>query len=249
MYKKAVRHFVFVFVSAFALLSGKAAAQDTYRPRLSAGLKGGMSYSMINTDIKLDTSLILTEAVYGGLKFSYKKNKIPGLLLELNIMSKGGLSVYSSDKLSIPEDTMLAQRYFNIRTDYIEVPVLTELSFGNSNSKFRINFGPHVGFLLKQEMDFVESEPKYYTDKIKSNFEFGLNAGIGYAYVFSAGEIDLEIRYSHGLSNLYNPQSINSAFVTQNQSLSACLSYRYNLFKKKTKHLESKKSESEIKEK
>jgi len=87
-----------------------------------------------------------------------------------------------------------------------------------------------------------------YPKAVKSNLEFGINAGLGYAYMFPKGEIALEVRYSLGLSSLYDVQSINNAVQTQNQSVSATLSYSYNFLKATKPERKKKIKEEEMSE-
>jgi len=220
----------FLFVLIF--FSHKISAQKAdFEPRFSVGAKSGMNFFMLKTDLRSD--FVYDQAPLYGLKFTFQNERVSALSAEVNFAPKGGQNFFDRMFLADTTATDVEEIYFKHNLSYIEIPILAQISFGKRNSKLRVNIGPHFAFLQNQKLSFVETTlpDTLYPQAVKSNFEFGINAGLGYAYMFPKGDIALEFRYSRGLTNLYDVQSINNAMITQNQSLSVTLSYSYNILK------------------
>lgn len=112
----------------------------------------------------------------------------------------------------------------NVMLNYIEVPIMFKFSFGTS-TKFFVNGGPYVGFGLsgKDKWDYTsfyagsidyeedgEYKIKFGTrpendqsddQYIDNALEIGGQAGIG---VLMINRIQFEIRYSYGLTNMFD---------------------------------------------
>ena len=91
-----------------------------------------------------------------------------------------------------------------LKLDYINVPLLLQYMFDNG---FRIQAGPHIGFLVA-----ANSENENNDDiDVKSNFkslDFGL--GIGASYVHPPSGFGVDLRYNFGLSNINETDAVNS---------------------------------------
>ena len=117
------------------------------------------------------------------------------------------------------------------------------LSVGNDKNQVFFNAGPNISYTFYNETEFVypNIDRTMFDTEIDNLYEFGLNFGVGYGRHFKRGAIELEIRYSHGLTNIYETQSINYSIVTQNQLLTFSLAY---YFKLKNKQNNVKNNES-----
>ncbi len=229
----------------FLIISANLYAQNSdFEPRFLVGAKGGMNFFMLKTDLRSD--FVYDQAPVYGLKFMYQNERRPALLAEVNLVQKGGQNFFDRMYLADTSATDIGETYYNLSLKYIEIPILAQISFGKKNSKIRTTVGPHLSYLLNQKLVFTETSlsDTLLPNSVKSKFEFGINIGLGYAFAFPKGDIALEIRYSRGLTSLYDVQSINEAMLTQNQCVSATLSYAYN-FLKATKPERKKKIKEE----
>ncbi len=237
---------IYIYILLIFGMSAQAYSQD-YSPRFLFGAKGGMLYSMVGTDVVLHTNFSLNSAPFGGIRLQYNDTEHTGLLLEVNYLQKGGVHFFATPYLEGTENIDPSEIYYNLNLDYLEIPVLTQLSVGKRHSKYRLNFGPHLAFLTGESLSFLDATlSSGYKENIDRKFEFGLNLGFAYAYTFPSGEIDIEVRYSQGLTNLYEPASINPSTVSQNQSVSICAGYCYNILFDKSKRQKTEKSNEKL---
>ncbi|MFH0999557.1 MAG: porin family protein [Bacteroidota bacterium] len=186
---------------------------------MSIGIKSGASTSslMIGIPIQKINAPILPSY---GLIFSYLDKKIVGIQLEVNFLSKQW------------EENPIGDYNFNSTLNYIEIPMLTSLHFGNK-FKFLINFGPYLSFLINEQSSHTigqESEYyPYYHERIPKNADFGLSAGAGFRFQSRIGIFQAEGRYTFGFQNLYDPEKSNLDYSNM-QTISATISYQFVIF-------------------
>jgi hypothetical protein len=144
----------------------------------------------------------------------------------INLGVKGGLNVYSlsdggaySSKIGLnlgllghihltdqfalqPEivysgqGTKIDNTNASLNLNYINIPVLLQYMFDNG---FRVQAGPQLGFLAA-----AKTKSGNTTVNVKDDFEsidFGL--GIGASYVHPATGFGVDVRYNHGLTNVF----------------------------------------------
>jgi hypothetical protein len=205
------------------------------------GLHGGYGFSAIynetNSEVyfyydDFNKKAIETRSYIPGYSFgiSYKPflERLAGLNIELNYVKKGGYNNFYYDIFSDPGDSIYV--LFEQRFDYIELPILTNIRIGKKNSRINFYGGPHIAYLLNQNIRFLESTyGRTYQIKTGNKFDFGLNAGMGYGYCFGKSTVEFVVKYSHSLSNIYEQQTINKSFLSQNQVISGSLYYFFKL--------------------
>jgi hypothetical protein len=202
------------------------------------GLHGGYGVSSIFSEVLLNpyddfngTSIILNPYIQGytfGIGYKSFHERSAGLSVELNFVNKGGYNNFYFDTDTTTKDSLLITFKQNFK--YIEIPVLTNIRIGKKKGKINIYGGPHIAYLLSQNLSFLESNyGRNYQTKTKNKFDFGLNAGLGYSRYFGKSSIECVIKYSHSLTNNFEQQTINKAFLSQNQVISASLYYYFKL--------------------
>ncbi len=191
-------------------------------------------YSEYNLDVlnSETNEEINVTGYHSGYSFgvSYKNfiEKYAGISLELNYITKGGYNNFYYDTDIETADSILI--LFKQELNYLEFPVYMNLRFGKKNGKFNAYAGPHVGYLLYQKLITLEdTNNRIYQTVVKNKFDFGLNIGFGYGYSFGNNSFEFLIKYSHSLSNIFEQQTINKAFLSQNQVISASLYYYYKI--------------------
>jgi len=91
-----------------------------------------------------------------------------------------------------PELVYSAQGAKGRNLDYINIPVIFQYMFDNG---FRIQAGPQVGFLVKSD-----SENDY------NPLDFALSVGV--SYVVPSTGFGIDLRYNHGLSDVYESNDV-----------------------------------------
>jgi hypothetical protein len=227
-----IKLLIILFLSIFFLQSQNALSQEKPKAENFIGIKGGYGYSAINLNVLLtNSSLYLKEGKIAGITFKNLSKKYTGLIMELNYVEKGGQNFYEKSKLTDSTGVIEAEIPFIHSLNYIELPFLMNIRIGKHKSKININGGPHIGYLVKENIKFTETNltEGQFINHVNLKFEYGINVGIGYGFQFNKGLIDFEIRYSHGLTNIFASQSINNSLISQNQVLVATLAYYIKL--------------------
>lgn len=173
--------------------------------------------------------------IHAGVSAKYITEKHLGLLLELNYAQRGWMEEFEDN----PDFA------YNRTLNYIEVPFMTHVYFGNK-VRFVFNAGPQIGFLignsatmsdvLKQYVDDMKESTDIkvgvqYGDKLKK-FDYGLIGGGGLELKTPAGNFQLEGRYYFGLGDiLENRKSKENYYYSRsaNRIIEIKLSYYFKL--------------------
>ena len=230
---------IITFIKLFTILSflifqtENSFAQNKVPPEHYFGIKGGAIYSTLNLDVNTDGDMVINNGITGGIVYRYFTQQQVGLQLELNYTEKGGRNFFEKNKLT---DTIGIEgnTYFNLNLKYIELPFMMHMRIGKGGNRLKFNLGSHLAYNIYQNIIFKKTILETgYKEQIDYKFEYGFIFGIGYGRTIPGGIIDLEIRYSLGLTNIYEVRSINSSMKNQNQTVMITLSYLYRVNKNK----------------
>jgi len=191
--RKSLSFGLFLLIILVPCLSQAQASEkkQVFVPELNVGIKGGTSFSQVGFDPPIDQTL--TMGLLAGVVFQYIDHAKVGIQVELNYVPKGW-----TEQL----DTITT---FRRNLNYLELPVMTHVTLGNKNSKFIINFGPAISYLLstRDSIDLVdENDTLSYYQKSINNLDYGLTLGIGFAKKTIIGTFQLEGRFTYGFSNI-----------------------------------------------
>jgi len=197
-------------------------------PRLSGGNNNELSRDYTS---RAGGAFGLTSSLALGSNFS--------LRIDLMYSSQGGKrnGIQAIDASSIdprmPTGTYLYADFNNESIlNYFQIPVMAEYSIPiNKSSKFFMDFGPYIGFLLNAKQK-TSGSSIIYADRaetimvvpIAQSFDastdvtnsinpidFGLTGGVGFAQKAGSGEIFMDVRGAYGLINVQkNSQDGNS---------------------------------------
>jgi hypothetical protein len=162
------------------LMSPAVLAQN--HPNL--GIKGGLNFYNLDgsgkSDLKTGLHLGLLSHIHLTDQFAFQP--------ELMYSSQGTKSGESGNSLNL---------------DYINIPLLFQYMFDNG---FRVQAGPQVGFLVsakaKSGNTSVDVKDQY------NSVDLGLS--LGGSYVFTETGFGIDARYNHGLSNIYDSNSLDA---------------------------------------
>lgn len=218
---KKVSLFLFVFVTVSTLSYSQSKSSigvfgGLNIPRLSGGNNNELSRDYTS---RSGVAFGLTSSLYLGSNFS--------LRIDVMYSSEGGkrngIQAFDASSLSplIPAGTYLYADFKNESIlNYAEVPVLIKYTFPlNKSSKFFVNAGPYIGFLLNANQK-TSGSSLIYIDRTKTmvfvpvptsfdantdikkdinKMNIGLSAGVGLSQKISSGEVFIDVRGAYGL--------------------------------------------------
>lgn len=231
--KKIIYILCLIIISVGNTYSQKDTIRDNY-----IGINGGVTMYAIVTENKFEyedffktnneqiISSLYQNAWTAGIAYKNFSEKSVGTALELNYVKKGGYNVFLYDLDENTEDSTAV--LFKHDLEYVEFTFMMNLRFGKKKLKFNLYGGPHISYLFKEKITFLsETSGIQYKTRADSKFDFGVNGGGGISYQFGKNIIELGMRISQGLINIFEYQSINSALFNQNQVISARFHYYY----------------------
>jgi len=162
------------------------------------------------------------QTVNGGISFRYISEKHFGLITELNFAQRG----WSEDH----SDTTLT---YSRTLNYVELPFLTHLYFGNKKIRYIINLGPKIAYLIsdKENRNFTDNntDSPQHGKKIDNRFDYGLCFGTGFELRTPIGNFMLEGRYHYGLGDIFSNSKKDYFARSANQIAQVSLTYLIDL--------------------
>ena len=205
---------------------GSAVAQKKFQQELSVGASFGTTFSTVSfspTKVQQKMKLGYT----GGVTLRWVTEKNLGLQAELNFAQQGWNEMFEDQ----PE-------YKYSRTiNYLELPILTHIYFGNKNFRFFINLGPKIGYALGEKTDenlngaSPNTENTQHDMAIEKKFDWGLCGGPGIEIRTGIGSFLLEGRYYYALGDIFYSRQEDYFSKSASQVFSAKISYLMPLFK------------------
>lgn len=220
---KSTRYILFLFLLA---ISSTLVAQPRLRhPELYIGAHAGVMASSITfkPTVKGIDLLQSPLSINGGLVVRYAAHKVCALQLELNYMQRGWREVLPATATSPAVD-------YRRQLDYIQLPLLMHLAFGN---KFRgfLNLGPQIGYCFR-DTEYGTKNPLYthHYLPIQQPFDWGLAGGLGMYYrTNKIGTFQLEARFNYSLGSVFNNR-ITDYFTSANpMNLSVNFAYLWEI--------------------
>ena len=216
---------LFAALLVFSLLTVNA-------QEISFGIKAGVNFANVNATQALDQLTpdfkdIMTYSFGGVAELGINENF--AIQSELLYTQKGfglreGVNV---DLFNIPLPLgVTAESRFN----YLEVPLLAKVKFGNDQVKGFLTAGPTFGYATSGRLvtkanvlvDFRLVDTPINLDAINfQRFEVGGALGGGVAFDTDFGELFVEARYNHGFSQLYDIPLVDETLRNRNIALSA----------------------------
>ncbi|MGZ4886707.1 MAG: porin family protein [Candidatus Aminicenantales bacterium] len=243
-----------------------AARAAGYGAEIKLGVHGGLSIPDIRgnqTDI-YTRNFTSREGPFFGLFIETRLDPHFSLVAELNYTSQGGLrkglqpiTMDLPPELPLPPGTIL---YANFRNetilDYIEVPIMARMTFGNKLRYF-INAGLYVGILIRARAETRGTSALYLDeagtmpiiippdtqplevdlgantnvrDSLKST-NIGLSGGGGLMYPVGPGDLILEAHFQLGLTVIQ--KDVETSGTSRTGAVVVSLGYSFPLSAKK----------------
>jgi Outer membrane protein beta-barrel domain len=189
------------------------------------GLKYGRNLATLTTTGLASKNKALQQGNLVGLIFNFYLGDYISLQPELNFTQRGLAYTYQDD-------------YDRLKTNYIEVPLLMKLSFGNKVKVF-LNMGGYGAYWLNSKLEnktngnitaltypFDKDLNDGYAD---NRLDYGAIAGVGVSTEILGGDIFIEGRYTYGLADISKFETKPSNYTSsKNQIMGLSLGYLIN---------------------
>ena len=109
--------------------------------------------------------------------------------------------------------------------DYIEIPFMTHITFGQKLFRFFIDFGPEISYLLKDTP--CTSNSLQHTSPIQNKFDYGVVGGLGFEFNTKYGIYTIDARYHFGLNNIFGNSATEYFKSSTNQNITLSLAYLF----------------------
>ena len=207
---------ILILILALTISSESFCQDNQFTPVSSFGIRQGANASFV------DFSPIVKEGLLygynGGLVYRYVNETLFALQIELNFTQKGWI-----------EDLDTVSNSYTRKLNYIELPFMTQIYLGKKETKYYLNLGTAVAYLIseKETMEigndlFVR---EYYNKSINSKFDYSVVAELGLIYNSKLGPFQFGIRYYYTISNLFKYSSDAIYDLSRNQVINVSLSY------------------------
>ncbi len=197
-----------VFVST-ALFSQSRLEQ----PEIYIGTSHGVIGSMVMFKPAVSQSYLL--GYNGGFVFRYISEKNVGMQAELNYSQRGW------------SENSNYERQLN----YIELPFLTHLYFGNK-TRFFFNIGPKISYLISEKVlvnNTVNSTQTQHITAVENPFDYGLCAGLGLMFKIKKNVLQLDTRANYSLTDVFSNRKVDYFDTSNNVNLSVNLAWMLQL--------------------
>lgn len=176
-------------------------------PKYAVGLRGGTSWSMMlfNPSVSQPSMPITYHA---GAQFRMISEKYCGIKLELNYAQKGFKDTYGHRRL-----------------DYIELPFMTHITFGQQLFRFFIDLGPEIAYLIQDNI--ILSDAQQHSLPAKNRFDYGIVGGLGFELNTRTGIYTIDARYHFGLNNVMGNSASEYFKSSTNQCITLSLAYLF----------------------
>lgn len=211
----------------FTAVSGEAAAQRRYKKEITVGGHGGITMSRLRLEPKVPQKFLIGTTV--GAAFRYIEEKYFGFQVELNYAQHGWKEFFENEPHT-----------FSRTLNYLELPFMTHIFFGNQRVRGFVNLGPQIGFYLSDAYrsnfdplrlpQFMTSrETAQYTLQVAHKFDYGITGGAGFELRFGKHIFDLEGRYYFGLGDIFPNHKKDIFSASSIQSIYVTLTYMFRL--------------------
>ncbi len=207
---------IYIYIVFFIFLfSTNLFAQPSFeKPEIYFGTTQGISASMINFSPSVNQEMLL--GYNGGFIFRYITEKNVGLQVELNYFQRGWKETDS---------------IYSRRLNYIELPFMTHIYFGNK-TRFFFNIGPKISYLLSENVlrnETVSSEKVEQVKSVENPFDYGICGGLGFMFKISKNVFQLDARANYSLSDIFSNNKTDYFDTSNNINVSLNLGWLWQV--------------------
>jgi hypothetical protein len=196
-----------------------AQKKDTFKTEFYLGMGGGAMSTSLDFMPTIQQSFMVGKV--GGISAKVITEKHLGLITEVNYSQRGWREEFDSE----------LDHSYSRTLNYLEIPVLTHVYFGNK-LRFIVNAGPQLSILLNDKQDMSQTLEEYILDLQLANpdapigvqyepfdmlkkVDYGLTGGAGIELKMGKGNLNLEGRYYFGLGDVFESRRSKNAYFSR----------------------------------
>lgn len=220
-------------IALLALAGGlTGAAQRQYTPEFYIGGHAGATLAKMTFSPSVPQSFLPGMMI--GVTALYTEENHFGLIAELNFEQRGWKEKFEDSPYT-----------YSRRLNYLQVPLMTHIYFGNRKIRGFFNAGPVVGVMIgsstSANFDYHDigsiadfptrnRENRQLDMAITSRFDYGLCGGVGMElFVKGVHAVEIEGRFYYGLGNIF-PSAKKDVFgASRGMSIEIMAGYRFRL--------------------
>ena len=219
---------LFALFFTFATPTSAQRRYNDYRA-VSFGVKGGATLSKVNFRPSVREGFL--PGMTAGASVRYIEEKYFGLQAELNFSQLGWDEVFE-------ESPYRFSRTFN----YLELPFMAHIYFGNKRVRGYINLGPQFGYMIGESYSSnfdvydppansgsVSSTEEQYTEEVGTRFDYGICGGAGFEIHAGKSAFLIEARYYFGLGDVFANRKKDTFSTSSNSAICVGIGYLFNL--------------------
>ena len=206
-------------------------AQTHYSSKFAIGGKAGITLSKMSFSPGVKQSMIMGKTA--GVSIKYWEEKNFGLIAELNFEQRGWKENFEEYPFA-----------FERQLDYIQLPLLTHIFFGNNKIKGFVNLGPEIGYMIghraSANFDYndISNIDDFPTNRMTeqmtleptNKFDYGISGGAGVEFILKRKHMfNLEARYYFGIGNIFPDDRRDTFSASRGMSILITLGYSYRL--------------------
>jgi hypothetical protein len=194
-------------ITIILFLSFLSLAIKAQYPEYGVGVRGGTTWSfmMLNPSVA-QPSMPLT--FHTGAQFRMISERYFGIKVELNYAQRG-----------------FKDKNGHRRLDYVELPFMTHITFGQKLFRFFVDLGPEVSYVLQDNS--IESNTPQHSTAIKNRFDYGLVGGLGFEFNTKYRIYTIDARYHFGLNNVFGNSAAEYFKSSTCQNITLSLAYLF----------------------
>lgn len=242
-----IKKVLFILILATLGLENLKAQQDEFTREWNVGVNFGTNFTQASFGTSLSPSAFKTsmwQQFQGGVNIRYLTENHLGFIIEMNYSQQGWKQNFKDKNEPDPaKQELLNQLEHSHQLNYLEVPFLTHIYFGNK-VRFYINLGPKIGYLLSEKETFNDKLTEYlasgtvsgkfstaqFYKKADRKIDYGILVGMGLEFRTGIGNFALEGRYSYGLSDIYSNSKSDHFQKSANSNIGVKAIYYIKLF-------------------
>lgn len=232
---------IFLFVCLVSIPFSASAQVGKILKDFKIGVNGGVNLNKVSFQPETKQSYLMGRSYGISARYIHEKYfaLICGIQGEVNYTQRGWSESFSDDG---------DDRGYEHTMTYLEIPFLAHLALAfnkDSGSRFFINAGPQIAFLLDEKSTFSgtwtdeqvtarEDPNNYISNRYKptadNDFDYGIVGGVGVDVATGIGRFCIEGRYYYALSDIYSNAKKNYFDRSAHTDIVFKLTYFFSLF-------------------
>lgn len=222
---KKIRFF-YISIHTILLVVLLVAAETGTKAQFHVGVRQSVGLSRTNLIPSVKQNLI--PATSSGIIMMLFPYTNAGIQLEVNYTNKGYELVSDTSDVSYQQELT-----------YFEVPLLTHVYIGKRKNRIAFIAGPQFAYRIQSQTtghldEAIIPEAHFLNTELTENtFDMAITGGVALSRKFVFGTLQLDLRYCHSLTNVFDFDVQEYSSWMQNQMFSVALSYILTIGEKK----------------